>query len=112
MKCTRCGTDNPKGKNVCRKCGAFLYASNPNNRVPLTLQQRKERRIMWLKGTALGCFWSALVIIGMFLVLGLFSWLLVRFVIPEDFFIDDPAVTSADTQTPGSDTGATTRKTD
>jgi len=86
MKCTKCGTENAKGKSVCKKCGAFLYSANPNNRVPLTPEQKKERRKALFKGSALGCFWSALVIIGMFIVLGILSYLLVRFVIPEDYF--------------------------
>lgn len=84
MKCTKCGTDNVKGKSVCRKCGAFLYAANPNNRVPLTAEQRKARRRMLIKGTAGGCLWSALIIIGLFVALGIISYLLVRFVIPDD----------------------------
>ena len=88
MKCNRCGINNPKGKSVCKKCGNFLYSANPNNRVPLTKEQKKERRKSLFKGTALGCIWSALIIIGMFIVLGIISFLLVRFVIPDDFFDD------------------------
>jgi uncharacterized membrane protein YvbJ len=106
MKCNRCGTDNPKGKSVCKKCGAFLYSANPNNRVPLTREQKKERRKAMFKGTTLGCFWSALIIIGMFIVLGIISYVLVRFVIPEDYFADMTTVTS-DTSTPGQTTGTT-----
>ena len=100
MKCNRCGTENPKGKSVCKKCGAFLYSANPNNRVPLTREQKRERRKALLKGTTLGCFWSALVIIGMFIVLGIISYLMVRFVIPDDYFSDQTLVTT-DTATPG-----------
>lgn len=105
MKCNRCGTENPKGKSVCQKCGAFLYSANPNNRVPLTKEQKKERRKALLKGTTLGCFWSVLVIVGMFIVLGIISYLLVRFVIPEDYFSDMSTAVS-DTTTPGQTTGA------
>ena len=58
-----------------------------------SMRPKKERRKALVKGSALGCFWSALVIIGMFVVLGILSYLLVRFVIPEDFF-SDTTVTS------------------
>ena len=102
MKCTKCGKDNPKGKNVCIKCGAFLYSANPNNRVPLTKEQRRERRKMMVKGSALGCFWSTLIIIGMFLVLGIISFLVVRFILPEDLFDGYVETTISDTQNPGS----------
>lgn len=91
MKCSKCGTENIKNRSICKKCGAFLYSSNPNNRVPLTKEQKKDRRKAIFKGSALGCFWSALVIVGMFLVLGILSYLLVRFVIPEDYFTDTTA---------------------
>lgn len=84
MKCNKCGTDNPKGKSVCKKCGAFLYSSNPNNRVPLTKKQKRERVISIAKGSAYGCLWTTLAIIGMFIVLGLLSYLFVRFIMPED----------------------------
>lgn len=86
MKCSKCGTENIKGKSVCKKCGAFLYSHNPQNRIPLTPEQKKTMRKARVKGTALGCFWSALIIVGMFVVLGIISFLLVRFVIPEDYF--------------------------
>jgi uncharacterized membrane protein YvbJ len=103
MKCTRCGTDNVKSKSVCKKCGAFLYSANPNNRVPLTKEQKKQRRKAMLKGTTLGCFWSALIIVGMFVLLGVVSYLLVRFVIPDDFFTD-PSLEISDTTLPGETT--------
>lgn len=106
MKCNRCGTDNPKGKSVCKKCGAFLYSANPNNRVPLTREQKKERRKAMFKGTTLGCFWSALIIVGMFIVLGIISYVLVRFVIPEEYFADMTTAVS-DTSAPGQTTGTT-----
>lgn len=95
MKCNRCGTDNPKGKSVCSKCGNFLYSANPNNRVPLTREQKKERRKSIFKGTSLGCLWSVLIIIGMLIVLGVVSFLLVRFVLPDDFFPDPPTEISS-----------------
>jgi len=90
MKCSKCGTENVKGKSVCKKCGAFLYSPNPQNRVALTPEQKKTMRKARVKGTALGCFWSALIIVGMFAVLGIISFLLVRFVIPEDYFANIP----------------------
>ena len=99
MKCRRCGTENPKGKSICLKCGKFLYSANPNNRAPLTKEQKKQRRRSIFKGTSLGCLWSALAIIGMFILLGIISYLLVRFVIPEDYFNDLATISS--TQNPG-----------
>lgn len=93
MKCSKCGTENEKGKSVCRKCGNFLYSSNPNNRVPLTKEQKRDRFKSLIKNSALGCFWSALIIIGMFIVLGLLSFLFVRFVLP-DTAIDQMTETS------------------
>ncbi len=104
MKCSKCGTENPKGKSVCKKCGAFLYSSNPNNRVPLTPEQKKKRRKDLFKGTTLGCFWSALIIIGMFIILGVISYLLVRFVIPDDYFTGITETGVSDTLIPGTGT--------
>lgn len=85
MKCTKCGTENPAGKNVCTKCGAFLYSSNPKNRQPLTTEQKKAQRKVRVKGATLGCLWTFLVIIGVFLVLGLIIFLLFQYVLPPDF---------------------------
>lgn len=102
MKCAKCGKENPKNKSVCIKCGAFLYSSNPNNRVPLTKEQKTERRKMIFKGSALGCLWSTLLIFGMFLILGIISYLVVRFVLPDDIFENYPETTISDTLIPGS----------
>ena len=44
MKCAKCGTDNPDSKNVCTKCGNFLYSANPKNRHPLTAEQKRPPR--------------------------------------------------------------------
>ncbi len=85
MKCSKCGTENPKNKNVCSNCGAFLYASMPNNRVPLTPAQKKQRRKALLKGSTLGCLWSTLIIIGMFIVLAILSFLVIRFILPDNY---------------------------
>lgn len=106
MKCSKCGTENSTGKSVCRKCGAFLYSANPNNRIPLTPEQKKARRKARFKGTTLGCLWSALIIVGMFILLGIISFLLVRFVIPEDYFanVSNPYV--SDTTGTGGTTAA------
>jgi uncharacterized membrane protein YvbJ len=84
MKCSKCGTDNPQGKNVCLKCGAFLYSSNPKNRAPLTKEQKKNRRKSLWKNSTLGCLWSMLIIIGMFVVLGVIVYLLVTYVLPPE----------------------------
>lgn len=107
MKCAKCGKENPKGKNVCIKCGAFLYSSNPNNRVPLTKEQKRERRKMIFKGSALGCLWSALIIVGMFIVLGVVSYLVVRFVLPDDIFDGYVETTISATQIPESSQNGT-----
>jgi len=85
MKCTKCGTENPQGKNVCLKCGAFLYSSNPRNRQPLTPEQKKAQRKARVKGGALGCLWTLLIIIGTFIVLGVIIFLLVNYILPQDF---------------------------
>lgn len=103
MKCSRCGTENPKGKSVCKNCGAFLYSANPNNRVPLTKKQKKERRVALFKGTAMGCLWSSLIIVGMFILLGILSYIMVRFVIPDEYFED---MTYEATDTTGSEAGS------
>ena len=84
MKCSKCGTENPQGKNVCLKCGAFLYSSNPKNRQPLTPEQKKSRRRARAKGSALGCLWTLLIIVGAFVVLGLLVFVLVNYILPQD----------------------------
>ena len=86
MKCNKCGTENLKGKSVCKKCGNFLYSSSPNNRMPLTPQQKRSRRAALFKNTTLGCVWMTLLIIGMFIVLGVLIFLIVKYVLPDDFF--------------------------
>ncbi len=95
MKCSKCGTENQQGKSVCKKCGAFLYSANPNNRVPLTKEQKRQRNKAIIKGSALGCFWTGVVIVSMFIVLGILSYIFVRFILPEDLLEDmaDPEMT-------------------
>ncbi len=82
MKCKRCGTDNPKGKNVCLKCGAFLYDSTPRNRVALTRKEKTDQRKAYIKGTARGCLWIFLIMIGLFVVVVFFSMFLSRLITP------------------------------
>ncbi|MGI6334053.1 MAG: hypothetical protein ACOX1A_05490 [Saccharofermentanales bacterium] len=85
MKCIRCGTDNPAGKNVCVKCGNFLYSPNPQNRHPLTAAQKSARRAARVKGATLGCLWTFLIVLGVFVFLGVIIFLLIQFVFPPDF---------------------------
>lgn len=95
MKCSRCGTENAKGKNVCTKCGAFLYSSNPDNRVPLTKDQRTKRRKNIAIMSAKGCFWGVAIVIIAFIAIGILSFLFVRFIMPQDMIDDmmEPQVT-------------------
>ncbi len=44
MRCPRCGTQNPEGKIVCRKCGARLRRSGPAFS-PVT--QETEAELAW-----------------------------------------------------------------
>lgn len=99
MKCTKCGTENPQGKNVCLKCGAFLYSSNPRNRQPLTPEQKKSQRNARFKGSVLGCLWTLLIIVGTFIVLGVIIFVLVNYILPQDFldFIYTPATSLPET---------------
>ncbi|MGI6327138.1 MAG: hypothetical protein ACOX1U_09370 [Saccharofermentanales bacterium] len=85
MKCAKCGTDNPDSKNVCTKCGNFLYSANPKNRHPLTAEQKSARRVARVKGATLGCLWTFLIVLGVFVFLGVIIFLLFRFVFPPDF---------------------------
>ena len=50
---------------------------------------------MVIKGSAMGCVWTGIVIVGMFIVLGILSFLFVRFILPDDMLEDmtDPAIT-------------------
>ncbi len=50
---------------------------------------------MVIKGSAMGCVWTGVVIVGMFIVLGILSFLFVRFILPDDMLEDmtDPAIT-------------------
>lgn len=82
MICKQCGTDNPKGKNVCLKCGAFLYDSTPRNRVALSRKEKADQRKSYIKGTVRGCFWVFLVMIGLFVVVVFFSILLSKLITP------------------------------
>jgi len=86
MKCNKCGTENPRGKSICKKCGNFLYSYTPNNRVPLTPQQKRSRRLSMIKNSTLGCLWMTLLIIGAFIVLGLVIFVIVKYLLPDDFF--------------------------
>ena len=99
MKCTKCGKVNPVNKNVCTKCGAFLYSANPRNRRALTPEEKRSQRRANIKGASLGCVWSVLIIAGVFFFLGVIIFLLFTYVLPPDF-IDIIAPTSIDpTQT-------------
>jgi uncharacterized membrane protein YvbJ len=86
MKCKKCGTDNPQGKNVCTKCGTFLYSQYPNNRIPMTPEQKKQRRLTLFKAGSKSCLFSIGALIILFIVMALISWLMVRFLFTEDFF--------------------------
>jgi uncharacterized membrane protein YvbJ len=110
MKCNKCGTENPKGKSVCMKCGNFLYSSNPNNRVQLTPQQKRSRRAALVKNSTLGCLWMTLLITGLFIVLGILIFLIVKYVLPEDFFAGMVGLQSETSETinPGETTLGTT----
>jgi uncharacterized membrane protein YvbJ len=44
MRCPRCGTQNPEGKIVCRKCGARLRTSRVASS-PVT--QETEAELAW-----------------------------------------------------------------
>jgi uncharacterized membrane protein YvbJ len=106
MRCTRCGTDNPPGKSVCRKCGNFLYANYPNNRVPLTPEQRKARRRSLFKNSTVGCLWMILVVVGVLIVLGIISFVLVNYILPDDFFSSMTTTTSVTETATGTTTAA------
>jgi len=84
MKCKRCGTDNPKNKNVCKNCGAFLYDSTPRNRVQLTPKQKAEQRKSYFKGSAKGCLLVFLLMIAMFVVVVIFSFIFAKLITPAD----------------------------
>ena len=86
MKCNKCKTENPEGKNVCQKCGAFLYSTYPNNRVPMTAEEKKKRRKNMFKAGSRSCLFSIVAMIVLFIVLVLISWLMVRFLFTDDFF--------------------------
>jgi hypothetical protein len=103
MRCTRCGTDNTPGKSICRKCGNFLYANYPNNRVPLTRAQKKAQRRKVLKATTKGCFWLFLAVLGITIVIGLVSFFLVHFILPGNPL---PSITTA-SSTSATSTSAT-----
>lgn len=103
MKCSKCGTDNPSGKSVCSKCGNFLYSAEPRNRVPLTRAQRRERRKTLIKNTFSGCLWTGLVLLAMLIVLSLVSFLLVRYILPDEYIDSLVRTTASDTLVPGQD---------
>ncbi len=100
MKCSKCGTDNASGKNVCSQCGNFLYSAEPHNRVPLTKRQRQERRKILVKNSLSGCLWTGLVLVAMLLVLSLVSFLLVRYVLPDEYIDSLIKTTASDTLVP------------
>lgn len=86
MKCNKCGTDNPQNKNVCTKCGNFLYSNTPNNRQPMTPEQKKQRRKHLAKTGSRSCLSGIIVMIIMTIIIGILSWLMVRFVFTDDMF--------------------------
>ena len=103
MKCSKCGTDNPSGKTICRQCGNFLYSAEPRNRVALTKEQRKERRKTLIKNSFSGCLWTGLVLLAMLIVLSLVSFLLVRYILPDEYIDSLVRTTASDTRVPGQD---------
>lgn len=44
MRCPRCGTHNPEGKIVCRKCGARL---RPSRAASSPVTQETEAELAW-----------------------------------------------------------------
>lgn len=75
--CKNCGTKN-EDRNVCRKCGAFLYKKNTIRETdPAVLKQMRKNKII---GTLKGMGLSFLVIIGAFIVLSVIMFLLFTFI--------------------------------
>ncbi len=86
MKCNKCGTDNPQGKNVCTKCGNFLYSHTPNNRQPMTPELKKQRRKNLAKAGTRSCLYGIAVMVVMTIIHAIISWLMVRFLFTDDMF--------------------------
>ncbi len=100
MKCSRCGTDNPEGKNVCEKCGNFLYSNRPKNRRALTRKEKSERRKKIFVNSSKGCLFSALIFIGVMIVLAAISYVLVVYILPDDMISQiDPNYSISETVT-------------
>ena len=49
MKCPDCGIENDN-RNVCKKCGKFLYNINQKNRVRLSKEEKRKNmiRMIWV----------------------------------------------------------------
>ena len=84
--CKNCGTKN-EDRNVCTKCGSFLYKKNTiREKDPKILRDMRNKKV---KGTAKGIFSSCgitvlVFIIGSILMLLLFSFLASRLTWPTE----------------------------
>lgn len=67
MKCPNCGLENDN-RNVCRKCGNFLYNINQRNRYVLTPQERRKNIIRMIGFFITRTLLICAVLIGLMLV--------------------------------------------
>ncbi|MDR5684296.1 MAG: hypothetical protein QN163_09775 [Armatimonadota bacterium] len=70
MRCARCGTENPQGKIVCRRCGARLRA---NRQAPAPIVRETEQALMIrIRHDLVGVAFAFAVALAVGAALGLF----------------------------------------
>ncbi len=67
MRCPKCGTENPQGKIVCRRCGTRLRALP---QAALLVRETEEQLMGRVRGDAVRIIWVGAAVVTAGLLIG------------------------------------------
>ncbi len=67
MRCPKCGTENPQGKIVCRRCGTRLRVLP---QAALLVRETEEQLMERVRGDAVRIIWVGAAVVTAGLVIG------------------------------------------
>ena len=67
MRCPKCGTENPQGKIVCRRCGTRLRTLP---QAALLVRETEEKLMERVRGDAVRIIWVGAVVVTAGLLIG------------------------------------------